>query len=43
MKSFVTFVYGQYGKNFKVMKADQVIDYDGENYLINEENILMLN
>ena len=35
MKSFVTFVYGQYGKNFKVMKADQVIDYDGENYLIN--------
>ncbi len=39
MKSFVTFVYGQYGKNFKVMKADHVIDYDGENYLINEENI----
>ena len=39
MKSFVTFVYGQYGKNFKVMKADQVIDYDGENYLINEDNI----
>ena len=39
MKSFVTFVYGQYGKNFKVMKADQVIDYDGENYLINKENI----
>ena len=39
MKSFVTFVYGQYGKNFKVMKADQVIDYDGENYLINDDNI----
>ena len=39
MKSFVTFVYGQYGKNFKVMKADQVIDYDGENYLIDEDII----
>ena len=35
----MTFVYGQYGKNFKVMKADQVIDYDGENYLIDEDII----
>ena len=43
MKSFVTFVYGQYGKNFKVMKADQVIDFDGENYVIKIRLLKMLN
>ena len=34
IKSFVTFVYGQYGKDFKVMKGNDIVDYDGENYVV---------
>ena len=39
IKSFVTFVYGQYGKDYKVMKGDDVIDFDGENYVIGDQII----
>ena len=39
IKSFVTFVYGQYGKDFKVMKGEDIIDFDGENYVIENQVI----
>ena len=39
IKSFVTFVYGQYGKDYKVMKGDDVIDFDGENYVMGDQII----
>ena len=39
IKSFVTFVYGQYGKDFKVMKGADIVDYDGENYVIGNQII----
>jgi cytochrome c oxidase subunit 3 len=37
IKSFVTFVYGQYGKDFKVMKGADIVDYDGENYVVGNQ------
>ena len=39
IKSFVTFVYGQYGKDFKVMKGEDIVDYDGENYVVGNQII----
>tara|TARA_Y100000813_G_scaffold3040_1_gene2177 strand:- start:1375 stop:2616 length:1242 start_codon:yes stop_codon:yes gene_type:complete len=39
IKSFVTFVYGQYGKDFKVMKVNDIVDYDGENYVVGNQII----
>ena len=39
IKSFVTFVYGQYGKDFKVMKGNDIVDYDGENYVVGNQII----
>ncbi len=39
IKSFVTFVYGQYGKDFKVMKGVDIVDYDGENYVVGNQII----
>ena len=39
IKSFVTFVYGQYGKDFKVIKGNDIVDYDGENYVIGNQII----
>ena len=39
IKSFVTFVYGQYGKDFKVMKGEDIIDFDGENYVVENQVI----
>ena len=39
IKSFVTFVYGQYGKDFKVMKGADIVDYDGENYIVGNQII----
>jgi len=39
IKSFVTFVYGQYGKDFKVMKGADIVDYDGENYVVGNQII----
>ena len=39
VKSFITYVYGQYGDAFKVYYNDSPIEYDGENYQINQQNI----
>ena len=39
VKSFITYVYGQYGDAFKVYYNDAPIEYDGENYQINQQNI----
>ena len=33
VKSFITFVYGQYGQSYLVYDADIPIEYDGENYV----------
>ena len=35
IKSFITFVYGQYGQSYIVYKGENPIDYDGENYIFN--------
>ncbi len=37
VKSFITFVYGQYGQSYKVCKNDEPIEYDGENYIFKNE------
>tara|TARA_Y200000002_G_scaffold383255_1_gene404471 strand:- start:3409 stop:4650 length:1242 start_codon:yes stop_codon:yes gene_type:complete len=37
VKSFITFVYGQYGQSYLVYDQDVPIKYDGENYLKNEK------
>ena len=37
IKSFITFVYGQYGQSYIVYKGENPIDYDGENYIFNGE------
>lgn len=47
VKSFITFVYGQYGHSYKVYLNDDPIDYDGENYItkgsqLNPEEILKM-
>lgn len=34
VKSFITFVYGQYGQSYKVYLDNDPIDYDGENYIL---------
>ncbi len=39
VKSFITYVYGQYGSTFKVCYNNFPIEYDGENYLLNEQII----
>jgi cytochrome c oxidase subunit III len=39
VKSFITYVYGQYGDGFKVYYKNFPIEYDGENYQINENDI----
>ena len=36
IKSFITFVYGQYGQSYIVYKGNDPIDYDGENYIFNK-------
>ena len=35
IKSFITFVYGQYGQSYIVYKGGSPIEYDGENYILN--------
>ena len=37
VKSFITFIYGQYGQSYKVCIDNMPIEYDGENYLYQEE------
>ena len=37
VKSFITFVYGQYGQSYLVYDKDTPINYDGENYLKNNQ------
>ena len=37
VKSFITFVYGQYGQSYLVYDKDIPINYDGENYLKNNQ------
>ena len=37
VKSFITFIYGQYGQSYKVCIDNMPIEYDGENYLFQEE------
>ena len=37
VKSFITFVYGQYGQSFLVYDRDNPIKYDGENYIKNDK------
>ena len=37
VKSFITFVYGQYGQSYLVYDKDTPINYDGENYLKNDQ------
>ena len=37
VKSFITFVYGQYGQSYLVYDQGVPIEYDGENYLKNEK------
>ncbi len=37
VKSFITFVYGQYGQSYKVCLNSEPIEYDGENYILNGE------
>ena len=39
VKSFITYVYGQYGDAFKIYYNDAPIEYDGENYQINQQDI----
>ena len=39
VKSFITYVYGQYGNSFKVCYNNFPIEYDGENYQLNGQNI----
>ena len=37
VKSFITFVYGQYGQSYLVYDKEIPIKYDGENYLKNDQ------
>ena len=37
IKSFITFVYGQYGQSYIVYNDENPIEYDGENYIFNGE------
>ena len=37
IKSFITFVYGQYGQSYIVYNGENPIEYDGENYIFNGE------
>ena len=37
VKSFITFVYGQYGQSYIVYNGNTPIEYDGENYIFNGE------
>ena len=37
VKSFITFVYGQYGQSYLVYDKGIPINYDGENYLKNDQ------
>jgi cytochrome c oxidase subunit 3 len=37
VKSFITFVYGQYGQSYKVCIGDEPIEYDGENYIYKDQ------
>ncbi len=39
VKSYITYVYGQYGQSYKVYKNDAPINYDGENYILNDSVI----
>ena len=36
VKSFITFVYGQYGQSYKVCIGEESIEYDGENYIFKD-------
>jgi cytochrome c oxidase subunit 3 len=37
VKSFITFVYGQYGQSYKVYLDQNAIEYDGESYMLGDE------
>jgi cytochrome c oxidase subunit 3 len=37
IKSFITFVYGQYGQSYIVYNGEYPIEYDGENYIFKGE------
>ena len=37
VKSFITFVYGQYGQSYQVYDQENPIEYDGENYIKKEQ------
>ena len=37
IKSFITFVYGQYGQSYIVYNGEDPIEYDGENYIFKGE------
>ena len=37
VKSFITFVYGQYGQSYKVCIGEESIEYDGENYIFKDQ------
>ena len=37
IKSFITFVYGQYGQSYIVYNGENPIEYDGENYIFDGE------
>jgi len=39
VKSFITFVYGQYGQSFKVCVDNEPIEYDGENYIFQDSKL----
>lgn len=39
VKSYITYVYGQYGQSYKVYKNEVPINYDGENYILNDSII----
>ena len=39
VKSFITFVYGQYGQSYKVCFDNEPIEYDGENYVFKDQPI----
>ena len=39
VKSFITFVYGQYGQSYKVCIDNEPIEYDGENYVFKDQPI----
>lgn len=37
VKSFITFVYGQYGQSYKVYFDNIPVEYDGDSYTLNDE------